>query len=65
MLLAEKGVRGKGRQPLSPPQHALAPERDQRSGRNEAAKFLVRVLALQFCRRLGIMLRRLGRELLT
>jgi hypothetical protein len=26
MRLAEKGVRGKGRQPLSPPQHAEAPE---------------------------------------
>jgi hypothetical protein len=32
MPLAEKGVRGKGRQPLSPPQHAVAPEREQRSG---------------------------------
>ena len=32
MLLAEKGVRGKGRQPLSPPQHTVAPEREQRSG---------------------------------
>jgi hypothetical protein len=25
MPLAEKGVRGKGRQPLSPPQHTVAP----------------------------------------
>ena len=33
MPLAEKGVRGKGRQPLSPPQHTEAPERDERSGR--------------------------------
>jgi hypothetical protein len=32
MLLAEKGVRGKGWQPLSPPQHTVAPEREQRSG---------------------------------
>jgi hypothetical protein len=32
MPLVEKGVRGKGRQPLSPPQHPVAPERDQRSG---------------------------------
>ena len=32
MPLAEKGVRGKGRQPLSPPQHTVAPEREQRSG---------------------------------
>ena len=31
MPLAEKGVRGKGRQPLSPPQHTVTPERDQRS----------------------------------
>ena len=31
MPLAEKGVRGKGRQPLSPPQHTVDPERDQRS----------------------------------
>jgi hypothetical protein len=33
MPLAEKGVRGKGRQPLSPPQLTEAPERDERSGR--------------------------------
>jgi len=32
MPLAEKGVRGKGRQPLSQPQHTMAPEREQRSG---------------------------------
>jgi hypothetical protein len=32
MPLAEKGVRGKGRQPLSPPQHTATPERNQRSG---------------------------------
>jgi Protein of unknown function (DUF4240) len=32
MPLAEKGVRGKGRQPLSPPQHTLTPERDERFG---------------------------------
>ena len=32
MPLAEKGVRGKGRQPLSPPQHTVTPEREQRSG---------------------------------
>ncbi len=25
MPLAEKGVRGKGQQPLSPPQHTVAP----------------------------------------
>jgi hypothetical protein len=25
---AEKGVRGKGRQPFSPPQHTVTPERD-------------------------------------
>jgi hypothetical protein len=31
MPLAEKGVRGKGRQPLSPPQHTAASEREQRS----------------------------------
>ena len=30
MPLAEKG--GEGAQPLSPPQHAVAPERDQHSG---------------------------------
>jgi hypothetical protein len=29
--LAEKGVRGKGRQPLSPHQHTVSPEREQRS----------------------------------
>jgi len=29
MPLTEKGVRGKGRQPLSPPQHTVAPERDE------------------------------------
>ena len=28
MPLAGKEVRGKGRQPLSPPQHTEAPERD-------------------------------------
>ena len=28
MLLAEKGVRGKGRQPLSPPQYCIGLERD-------------------------------------
>jgi hypothetical protein len=28
--LAEKGAWGKGRQPLSPPQRTVAPERDQR-----------------------------------
>jgi hypothetical protein len=28
MPLAEKGVRGKGRQPLSPPQHTEALERE-------------------------------------
>lgn len=28
---AEKGVRGTGRQPLSPPQRCRDPERDQRS----------------------------------
>ncbi len=32
MPLAEKGVRGKGRLPLSPPQHTETPERDERSG---------------------------------
>jgi hypothetical protein len=32
MPLAGKGVRGKGRQPLSPPQHTVAPKRDQRFG---------------------------------
>ena len=32
MPLAEKGVRGKGRQPLSPPQRCRDPERDKRSG---------------------------------
>ena len=32
MPLAEKGVRGKGRQPLSPPQHTVTPEREQRYG---------------------------------
>src|ERR1700733_14159066 len=32
MPLAEKGARGKGRQPLSPPQHTEAPEGEQRSG---------------------------------
>ena len=32
MLLAEKGVRGKGRQPLSPPQLTLTPKREQRFG---------------------------------
>ena len=31
MPLAEKGVRGKGRQPLSPPQHRRDPERGERS----------------------------------
>ena len=35
MPLAEKGARGKGRQPLSPPQHTEAPEREQRSGHGE------------------------------
>ena len=34
MPLAEKGVRGKGRQPLSPPQHTVGPERGQRSRLN-------------------------------
>jgi len=33
MPLAEKGVRGKGRQPLSPPQHTEPLERDERSER--------------------------------
>ncbi len=32
MPLAEKGVRGKGRQPLSPPQPTVTPEREQRFG---------------------------------
>ena len=36
MPLAEKGVRGKGRQPLSPPQHAEAPKRDERFGQSSA-----------------------------
>ena len=36
MPLAEKGVRGKGRQALSPPQHAVTPERDQRSVSNNS-----------------------------
>ena len=31
MPLAEKGVRGKGQQPLSPPQRCRDRERDQRS----------------------------------
>jgi hypothetical protein len=30
--LAEKGGRGKGRQPFAPPQHAEAPKREQRFG---------------------------------
>jgi hypothetical protein len=30
--LAEKGARGKGRQPLSPPQPAVTPKREQRFG---------------------------------
>ncbi len=34
MPLAEKGVRGKGRQPLSPPQHTETPEREQRFSLN-------------------------------
>jgi hypothetical protein len=32
MLLAEKGVRGKGRQPLSTPPLTLTPTREQRFG---------------------------------
>jgi len=32
MPLAEKGVRGKGRQPLSPHQHTVTPGREQRFG---------------------------------
>jgi hypothetical protein len=31
MPLAEKGARGKGRQPLSPPSARRSPEREQRS----------------------------------
>ncbi len=34
MPLAEKGAWGKGRQPLSPHQHTVAPEREQRYGTN-------------------------------
>ena len=30
--MANHKVRGKGRQPLSPPQHTVAPEREERSG---------------------------------
>ena len=39
MPLAEKGERGKGRQPLSPPQHPVAREREQRSGIEDNFRF--------------------------
>ena len=58
MPLAEKGVRGKGRQPLSPPQLTLAPEREQRSGSLFGQCGLVRSCRLQFCESGGRFLHR-------
>ena len=46
MPLAEKGARGKRRQPLSPPQHTEAPERDERSGRGYIIQGTQKNLAL-------------------
>src|SRR5437667_11332550 len=45
MPVAEKGLWGKGRQPLSPPQHTIAAELDERFGWSHVVDTLTRMRA--------------------